>query len=142
LSGFLLDLHQSLAHQGFAKILDISTGMPAVFANPYASRSQHISSPKIVQLRLKNTTMAVKIDNNNFKQVGRIIHFHRKKAGLSRIDLAMVAGVGKTVIYDIEHGKETLRIKTLLKILNALNITMLLDGPIMEHFAETEDAKS
>ncbi|MEA3417652.1 MAG: hypothetical protein U9R02_16165 [Thermodesulfobacteriota bacterium] len=44
LSDFLLDLHQSLAHQGFAKILDISTGMPVVFANPYASRSQHISS--------------------------------------------------------------------------------------------------
>jgi len=86
--------------------------------------------------------MAVKIDNNNFKHVGRIIYFHRKKAGLSRIDLAMVAGVGKTVIYDIEHGKETVRIKTLLKILNALNITMFLDGPIMEHFTETEDATS
>ncbi|MEA3417124.1 MAG: hypothetical protein U9R02_13415 [Thermodesulfobacteriota bacterium] len=63
LSGFLLDLRQSLAHKGFAKILDISTGMPAcpveceayssgaVFANPYASRSQHISSQKIAQLR-------------------------------------------------------------------------------------------
>jgi len=51
LSDFLLDLHRSLAHQGFAKILDISTGMPAVFANPYASRSQHISSQKIAQLR-------------------------------------------------------------------------------------------
>ena len=44
LSDFLLDLHRSLAHQGFAKILDISTGMPVVFANPYASRSRHISS--------------------------------------------------------------------------------------------------
>ncbi|MCD4762927.1 MAG: hypothetical protein K8R28_02770, partial [Desulfobacterales bacterium] len=50
-SGFLLNLHQSLAHQGLAKILDISIGMPAVFANPYASRSQHISSQKIAQLR-------------------------------------------------------------------------------------------
>jgi hypothetical protein len=40
-------------HKGFAKILDISTGMPAVFANPYASRSQHISSQKIAQLSLK-----------------------------------------------------------------------------------------
>jgi len=86
--------------------------------------------------------MAVKINNNNFKHVGQIIHFHRKKAGLSRIDLAMVAGVGKTVIYDIEHGKKTVWIKTLLKILDALNITMLLDGPIMENFTETEDAKS
>jgi len=53
LSGFLLDLRQSFAHKGFAKILDISTGMPVVFANPYASRSQHISSQKIAQLRLK-----------------------------------------------------------------------------------------
>ncbi len=44
LSVFLLDLHRSLAHQGFVKILNISTGMPVVFANPYASRSQHISS--------------------------------------------------------------------------------------------------
>ncbi|MEA3415285.1 MAG: hypothetical protein U9R02_03865, partial [Thermodesulfobacteriota bacterium] len=52
LSGFLLDLRRSLAHKGFAKILDISTGMPAVFANPYASRSQHVSSQKIAQLRL------------------------------------------------------------------------------------------
>ncbi|MCD4762746.1 MAG: hypothetical protein K8R28_01850 [Desulfobacterales bacterium] len=51
LSGFLLNLRRSLAHKGFAKILDISTGMPAVFANPYASRSQHISSQKIAQLR-------------------------------------------------------------------------------------------
>ena len=53
LNDFLLDLRRSLAHKGFAKILDISTGMPAVFANPYASRFQHISSQKIAQLRLK-----------------------------------------------------------------------------------------
>jgi hypothetical protein len=51
LSDFLLDLHRSLAHQGSAKILDISTGTVAVFANPYASRSLHISSQKIAQLR-------------------------------------------------------------------------------------------
>ena len=51
LSGFLLDLCRSLAHKGFAKILDISTGMLAVFANPSASISQHISSQKIAQLR-------------------------------------------------------------------------------------------
>jgi len=53
LSDFLLDLRRSLAYKGFAKILDISTGMSAVFANLYTSRSQHISSQKIAQLRLK-----------------------------------------------------------------------------------------
>ncbi|MEA3428443.1 MAG: hypothetical protein U9Q84_04375, partial [Thermodesulfobacteriota bacterium] len=48
-----LDLHQSLAHQGLAKSLDISIGMPTLFANLAASRSRHISSQKIAQLRLK-----------------------------------------------------------------------------------------
>jgi len=31
LSDFLLDLRRSLAHKGFAKILNVSAGMPAVF---------------------------------------------------------------------------------------------------------------
>jgi hypothetical protein len=39
LSGFLLDLHQSLEHQGLAKSLDISIGMPTLFANLATSRS-------------------------------------------------------------------------------------------------------
>jgi len=39
LSDFWLDLHQSLAHQGLAKSLDISIGMPALFANLATSRS-------------------------------------------------------------------------------------------------------
>jgi len=38
LSDFLLDLYQSLAHQGFAKSLNISIGMPAIFANLAASK--------------------------------------------------------------------------------------------------------
>jgi len=40
-------------HQGLAKSLDISIGMPMIFANLAASRSWHISSQKIAQLRLK-----------------------------------------------------------------------------------------
>ena len=51
MSDFLLNLRRSFTHKGFAKILDISTGMPAFFVNPYASTSQHRSSQKIAQLR-------------------------------------------------------------------------------------------
>ncbi|MCD4777585.1 MAG: hypothetical protein K8R12_01300 [Desulfobacterales bacterium] len=54
MSGFLLDLHQSLAHQGLAKSLDISIGMPAFFANLAASRPWHISSQKTAQLRFND----------------------------------------------------------------------------------------
>lgn len=38
-----------------------------------------------------------------------IILFHRKESGLTRNQLADLAGVGKTVIYDIEKGKETIQ---------------------------------
>jgi hypothetical protein len=52
-------------HQGFAKILNIAMGMPAVFAKPYASRSQHISSEKIAHIRFYNNGafMAVPFPN-------------------------------------------------------------------------------
>jgi len=43
LSDFLLDLHQSLAHQGLAKSLDISIGMPALFANLAAFRKKSLN---------------------------------------------------------------------------------------------------
>jgi hypothetical protein len=36
--------------------------MPAVFANPYASKSQHISSQKIAQLRLKVMQRLARLD--------------------------------------------------------------------------------
>jgi DNA-binding XRE family transcriptional regulator len=40
-----------------------------------------------------------------------IILFHRKESGLTRNQLTDLAGVGKTVIYDIEKGKETIQLR-------------------------------
>ena len=68
------------------------------------------------------------------QNIGEIIKYHRKRAGLSRIDLANIAGTGKTVIYDIEHGKNTLQFNTLFKIMKALNISVSFDSPLMEDF--------
>jgi len=61
LSDFLLDLHQSIAHQGLAKSLDISIGMPTLFANLAASKSWHISSQKIAQLRFYRNNFFARI---------------------------------------------------------------------------------
>jgi len=36
--------------------------------------------------------------------------------------LSDFSGVGKTVIYDIEHGKKTVQLNSLMKILDVLNI--------------------
>lgn len=60
-----------------------------------------------------------------------IIKKHRKAAKLSQIQLAEMAGVGKTVVYDIEKGKETIQLATLRKILKVLNIKIELVSPYM-----------
>ena len=65
-------------------------------------------------------------------KMSEIVLFHRKKSGLSRNQLADLAGVGKTVIYDIEKGKETIRCLTLQKVLKALNIKITFTSPLME----------
>ena len=63
--------------------------------------------------------------------MSEIVLFHRKKSGLTRNHLAELAGVGKTVIYDIEKGKETIRFSTLQKVLEALNIKITFTSPLM-----------
>ncbi len=60
-----------------------------------------------------------------------LVHFVRKKSGLSRNALAELAAVGKTVIYDLEHGKKTVRLDTLEKICKALNITIEYQHPLV-----------
>lgn len=71
-------------------------------------------------------------------ELSEIIFFHRKKAKLNRKDLADLAGVGKTVIYDIEHGKETIKWSTIRAILQALNIEIKFRSPLMEEYEKSQ----
>ncbi|HBH50088.1 MAG TPA: transcriptional regulator [Bacteroidales bacterium] len=63
-----------------------------------------------------------------------ILKYHRKKAGLSQKSLADVAGVGKTVVFDIEKGKETVQFKSIVNVLKALNISIELNSPLMDKY--------
>jgi HTH-type transcriptional regulator/antitoxin HipB len=56
---------------------------------------------------------------------------HRRLSGLSQNELAKLAGVGKTVVFDLEHGKQSIRFDTLTKILTVLNISIRFDSPLM-----------
>ncbi len=60
----------------------------------------------------------------------KIVKQHRKLSGLSQKELADISGVGKTVIFDIEHGKETVRLDTIKKVLDALNIKIEFKSPL------------
>lgn len=78
----------------------------------------------------------------NERYLADIILYHRKQSGLSQAELATLAGVGKTVIYDIEHGKSTVQLDTLLKILKVLNIQTTFESPLMQDFKDKNDASS
>jgi y4mF family transcriptional regulator len=75
-------------------------------------------------------------------QIGNMIRFHRKIAKLSQHELAKLSSVGKTSIFDIEKGKKTVRLLTLLKILKTLNIDIEFKGPLMKMFTEKLNEKS
>ncbi len=75
-------------------------------------------------------------------ELAKVIRMHRKAAGLSRVRLAEMADVGKTVIYDIEKGKESVRLDTLKKIFKVLNIKIVLTSPLTDNMQNSGDEKS
>jgi len=75
------------------------------------------------------------------KQVAKTIIFHRKKSKLTQKQLADLAGVGKTVVFDIEKGKETVQLNSLLKVLSVLNIKLEMKSSLM-HLMEIEHEES
>jgi HTH-type transcriptional regulator / antitoxin HipB len=70
--------------------------------------------------------------------LAEIVRRHRKMAGVSQLQLAEMAGVGKTVVFDLEKGKATIRLDTLRKILSVLNIRVLLTSPLMDKIVGNE----
>ena len=63
-------------------------------------------------------------------EIATLVHYYRKQSGLSQQELAKFAGVGKTVVFDIEKGKETVQLNTLLKVLSVLNIQIKFETPL------------
>ena len=61
--------------------------------------------------------------------IAKIVRYYRKQNGFSQQELAKLAGVGKTVIFDIEKGKETVQLNTLLKVFDVLNMQIKIKIP-------------
>ena len=60
------------------------------------------------------------------KEIASELQRHRKLAGLTQAELAAMAGVGKTTVFDLESGKETVRFANLLKVLTVLGLDLRL----------------
>jgi len=63
------------------------------------------------------------------ESIAEHVFAERKRRKWSRIALAEQASVGKTVVWDIEHAKPTVRLQTLLQVCGALDMTLqILSG--------------
>lgn len=74
--------------------------------------------------------------------LSQLIQSHRQKAGLTQTQLAKFAGVGKTVVWDLEHGKESVQWDTLQKIFRVLNITVEWHSPLLQRTAIPPEASA
>jgi HTH-type transcriptional regulator/antitoxin HipB len=66
---------------------------------------------------------------NDF-DLGLLVKEHRKQAGLTQLELANLAGIGKTTVFDIEKNKATVSWNNLLAVLKVLNIEIQFKSPI------------
>ena len=80
-------------------------------------------------------------EDSFFKNLSDLIRFHRKKSGLSQQKFAQLSGVGKTAVFDLEHGKKTVQMDTLLKVLTVLNISIELSSPLTKSLKPKDPAK-
>ncbi len=65
-------------------------------------------------------------------ELSSLIGYHRKRARLSQADLALHAGVGRSVVQDLESGKDRASLKNLRAVLGVLNIQLEPTGPLVE----------
>ena len=61
-------------------------------------------------------------------QLGEALRAARKQLGLTQPQLALAAGVGVRFIVDLEAGKPTLRLETVLRVIEALGGEISLGG--------------
>ncbi len=71
------------------------------------------------------------------KQLGNLITFHWKKAGLTQVGLAELAGVSRSVVQDLEAGKGRTIWKHVEAVLNILNIELKPTGPLIQQWLES-----
>ncbi len=69
--------------------------------------------------------------------LGRIVREQRKSLGLTQADLALHSGVGLAFLYQLEHGKPTVRIDKVLAVFRTLGIAITLRLPRPDHPAGT-----
>lgn len=75
-------------------------------------------------------------------QLASLVRFHRKRAGLSQVDMASMADVSRKVIQDLEASRDGVRWRNLMAVLAVLNIKLRPDGPLIEEWYSRSETES
>jgi len=74
----------------------------------------------------------------SMRLLSKSIRIRRRQLRLNQTELAALAGVGPVFIYDLEHGKPTVRFDKLLAVLDVLGLELhLREGKALVTIAET-----
>jgi HTH-type transcriptional regulator/antitoxin HipB len=60
----------------------------------------------------------------DLQRIGHLIRDERRAQGLSQDDLALLADLSRKTVADVERGKSTVQLATLLHILEALGLSL------------------
>lgn len=71
----------------------------------------------------------MKVQVNSIAELGMLVRATRRAHGLRLDDVAGSANVGAVFVGDVEHGKETVQMGRVLKLLDELGIRMIVDVP-------------
>ncbi len=72
-------------------------------------------------------------------QLGDLITFHRKKAGLTQVGLAELSGVSRSVVQDLEAGKGRTVWVHVEAILSVLNVELQPVGPLVNEWKQSRE---
>jgi HTH-type transcriptional regulator/antitoxin HipB len=67
-------------------------------------------------------------------KIASLIRFHRKRAGLSQVELASLSGVSRKVVQELEAGHDGATWRNLSAILGVLNVKLEPQGPLVEEW--------
>ena len=68
------------------------------------------------------------------EDLGTLVAFHRRKAGLTQVELAQLAGVSRFIVQELEAGKGRTTWKHVEAVLQTLNLRLEPSGPLVEEW--------
>jgi DNA-binding XRE family transcriptional regulator len=77
----------------------------------------------------------IDIDPIDINSLSKLIKWHRKRCKISQQTLAEISNVGRSSVQRIEKN-QSFEFTTLLKVLDALNLKLHIDGPLIDVYKE------